>query len=263
MRQDVDYAYLGNGIGVTKTHRGHRIFVYTRDFGLSPHIIMNGVWEWGIEHAILKLFSPGATVIEVGCNMGYHSLAICDQLGPEGQFFGFEANPEIFKLLRWSVDHNGFFPRAKLYNHAVTEVPGQVQFTFDPAAVGGGHVMSDGVNAGTLITVLGLPLDDVLPDLRDVGLLRMDVEGFEPFVIRGAKGILGRSPNISIVVEWSVAMMGSRLNLHDFIEELSTEGFRAWTIDGHSRFNSVAMRDLLELPHCEVAFSKSDLARFN
>lgn len=263
MRQDVDYAYLGNGVGVTKTHRGHRIFVYTKDFGLSPHIIMSGVWEWAIEHAILKLCSSGDTVIEVGCNMGYHTLAICDRIGSGGRLFGFEANPEVFELLRWSVDHNGFMPRTKLYNYAATEVPGDVQFTFNPGAVGGGHVMSDGVNAGQLITVPGHPLDSVLPDLANVALLRMDVEGFEPFVIRGAKHILERSPDISIVVEWSVEMMGSRLDLGGFVREMQEKGFSAWRIDGNSQFQPVAMSELLGLPHCEVAFSKSDLARFN
>jgi len=224
---------------------------------------MNGVWEWAIEHAILKLFSPGDTVIEVGCNMGYHTLAICDKLGPEGQFFGFEANPELFQLLRWSVDHNGFFPRAKLYNNAATQIPGDVQFTFDPGAVGGGHVMSDGVNAGRLITVPGLPLDDVLPDLANVSLLRMDVEGFEPFVIRGAQGILRRSPQINIVVEWSVTMMGSRIDLSEFVIEMDHQGFRAWSIDGESRFNPVPMNELMNLPHCEIAFSRSNLASHN
>jgi FkbM family methyltransferase len=262
MRDDVDYAYLGNGIGVTKTHRGHRIFVYTRDLGLTPHIIANGIWEWAIEHAILKLVAPGDTVVEVGCNMGYHSLAICGRLGPKGRFFGFEANPELFKLLRWSIDHNGFAPRATLYNHAVTQEPGEVEFTFDPEAVGGGHV-ANGDNAGQYLSIPGFPLDQTLPTLENVALLRMDVEGFEPFVIRGARQILKRSPDLRIVVEWSVEMMGSRIDLTAFVAEMREAGFQAWSIDGNSNFLPVALDDLIGLPHCEVAFSRSDLARHN
>lgn len=258
-----DYAYLGGGIGVTNTHRGHRIFVYTQDLGLTPHIIMSGIWEWAIEHAILKLVDPGMTVIEVGCNMGYHTLAICDRLGPDGKFYGFEANPEVFKLLRWSVDHNGFMPRAKLFNNAATQVPGEVQFTFDRSAVGGGHVMTNGVNSGEIITVKGIPLDDALPDVANVSLLRMDVEGFEPLVIRGAKQLLTRSPDLKIVVEWSVAMMGERVDLSEFLDEMAALGFKAFTIDGHSNFNPIDKAGLLNSPHCEVAFAKTDLTTFN
>lgn len=263
-RAELDYAYLGNGVGVTKTHRGHRIFVYTRDLGLAPHIIMSGIWEWGIEHAILKLIEPGDTVIEVGCNMGYHTLAMSDRIGPEGKLFGFEANPELFRLLRWSVDHNGFAGRTRIYNHAVTQDLGEVSFTFDPQAVGGGNVLTDPSRAEQqVITVPGIPLDETLGGLKNVNLLRMDVEGFEPFVIRGAKDILARSPDITIVVEWSVAMMGSRLDLSGFVSEMEANGFRSWTITGDSEFAPVPMNELVNLHHCEVAFSKSDLGRFN
>ncbi|WP_104663954.1 FkbM family methyltransferase [Ensifer adhaerens] len=264
MRAPADYAYLGNGVGVTKTHRGHRIFVYTKDFGLTPHIIMNGVWEWGIEHAILKLVGAGSTVVEVGCNMGYHTLAMAEAIGPDGKLFGFEANPEIYRLLHWSVDHNGFFPRAKLYNHAVTQVPGQVKFTYDPSAVGGGNVLNGDPKEGVkVITVPGVPLDETLATVSNVDLLRMDAEGFEPLIIRGAKGLIERSPNIKIVVEWSVLMMATRLNLGEFVKELEATGFRAWVIDGDSNFNSVAMSELTSLPHCEVTFSKSDISSLN
>lgn len=264
MRQDVGYAYLGGGIGVTTTHRGHRIFVYTQDLGLSPHIIMTGVWEWAIEHAILKLVEPDHTIVEVGCNMGYHTLAMCDRIGSGGRLFGFEANPELFQLLRWSVDHNGFAPRVRIYNHAVTEVPGDVSFTFDPRAVGGGNVLTEKANAyDRVITVPGIPLDQTLADLSNVNLLRMDVEGFEPFVIRGAKKLFARSPDIKIVVEWSVSMMGGRTDLRAFLKEMDEAGFRAWTIDGQSNFNAVDFESLLTISHCEVAFSRTDLAIHN
>jgi FkbM family methyltransferase len=264
MRAPLDYAYLGNGVGVTKTHRGHRIFVYTKDFGLTPHIVMNGVWEWGIEHAILKLLRRGSRVVEVGCNMGYHTLAMADVIGPEGKLFGFEANPEIFSLLRWSIDHNGFLPRVQLYNHAVTEVPGDVKFSYDPAAIGGGHVIGDNSREGiNVISVPGIPLDKTLVDISNVDLLRMDAEGFEPFIIKGARGLIERSPEVKIVVEWSVRMMGSRLNVGDFVKELEATGFSAWKIDGDSNFNFVAMPELVDLPHCEVTFSRSDISSLN
>jgi FkbM family methyltransferase len=263
LRGCADYAYLGQGIGVTRTHRGHRIFVYTRDLALAPHIVMAGIWEWAVEQAVLKLVASGDTVVEVGCNMGYHSLAICERLGRDGRFFGFEANPELFRLLRWSIDHNDFGGRASLFNHAVTQTQGEVQFTFDPQAVGGGHVLTELRTEPEVITVPGIPLDETLIELGGVSLLRMDVEGFEPMVIRGARRLIERSPDIAIVAEWSVPMMSIRVDLASFVEELEKAGFRAWRINGDARFVPVAMADLLTLPHCEVAFARIDLERFN
>ena len=114
-----------------------------------------------------------------------------------------------------------------------------------------------------VITVPGIPLDETLIELGGVSLLRMDVEGFEPMVIRGARRLIERSPDIAIVAEWSVPMMSIRVDLASFVEELEKSGFRAWQINGDARFVPVAMADLLTLPHCEVAFARIDLERFN
>ena len=261
MRQPVGYAYLGGGIGVTNTHRGHRIFVYTRDLGLSPHLIMGGIWEWAIEHAILKLLQPSMTVVEVGCNMGYHTLAMADAIGPKGSIYGFEANPELYKLLYWSMAHNGFMPRARLFNHAVTQEPGRVQFTFTPEAVGGGNVVHGSPAPGAnVIEVDGKPLDETLAGTPSIDLLRMDAEGFEPFVIRGARKLIERSPHLRLVVEWSVEMMGARTGVPAFVRELADHGFNASVITGDSKFEPVEMSALVNLPHCEIALSRDSLS---
>ena len=258
MREKLNYAYLGNGVGITRTHRGHRIFVYTKDFGLTPHIILDGIWEYAIEHTILKLINLGSTVIEIGCNMGYHTLAMCERIGSKGQIFGFEVNPEIFELLKWSVDYNNFLSFAKLFNHAVTETVGDVTFGYTPSAVGGGNVITnrEAITGETVITVHGEPLDIILPDLSNVDLIRMDAEGFEPFIIKGAHNIIQRSPSVRIVSEWSVPMMSARTDVSAFVGYLKDLGFGAYKIQGDSSFTPVADDRLLDIPHCEICFSR-------
>ncbi len=261
MRPEVGYAYLGNGVGLTFTHRGHKILVYTRDFALSPHIILYGEWERAIEEAVLRQIKPGGTVIEVGCNMGYHTLAIVEKLGDKGQLYGFEANPELYRLLCWSLDLNGFKPRAQLYNHAVTDQPGDVTFQYIPEAVGGGNVVHHSPRQdATVLTIHGEPLDLTLPAIKDVDLLRMDAEGLEPAIIRGALNLIDRSPNIVIISEWAVSMMGPRTDLKGFIPLLTDRGFRCWRIDSDAGTTPIPIDQLLSLPHCELIFSRSDPA---
>ncbi|MBT9444124.1 MAG: FkbM family methyltransferase [Hyphomonadaceae bacterium] len=257
MRPPVGYAYLGNGVGITFTHRGHKILVYTSDFGLTPHIVLHGEWERAIEEAVLRQVKPGGTVIEVGCNMGYHTLAMSDKLGSNGTLYGFEANPEIFRLLHWTMDLNGFRARAKLFNHAVTEVPGDVSFQFEPIAVGGGNVVQGTATAGaTVITVPGAPLDTTLAGVGNVDLLRMDAEGFEPAIVKGGLGILDRSPNVVIVCEWSVPMMASRTDLRAYVQMLFDRGFRSWKVNSDASLSSVSQEELLSIPHCEIVFCR-------
>ena len=258
MRPEVGYAYLGGGTGITFTHRMHKILVYTKDYGLTPHLILHGEWERAIEEAVLRHVPTGGTVVEVGCNMGYHTLAMSEKLGPDGKLYGFEANPDVFRLLRWSLDLNGFLGRAKIYNHAVTEVEGEVQFQFNPIAVGGGNVVENNLGEGNqVIRVPGIPLDQTLADLPKVDLLRMDAEGFEPAILRGAQKLIVRSPEIVIICEWSVPMMASRVNLAAHIEWMYSLGFKAWRILSDASCEPVTQDQLLTIDHCEILFTRT------
>ncbi|MGE3986875.1 FkbM family methyltransferase [Pseudorhodoplanes sp.] len=259
-RSDVAYAYLGDGVGLALTHRGHKILVFTRDYGIAPHIIANGLWEPNIEKAIMRLIEPGATIVEVGCNVGYHTLAMAQAVGATGHVYGFEANPELFSLLRWSVDLNGLLPRTTLFNHAVTDAVGEVRFDFEPIAAGGGHVVTKDHREGPkAITVRSEPLDKTLDTLEAADLIRMDAEGSEPLIIAGAVKLLGRSPKLRIVTEWSPIMMRHHASVSEFIALLRSFAFLAWRIDHDAQFVTTPMDELEALPHCELVFSRDDL----
>jgi FkbM family methyltransferase len=256
----VPYAYLGDGVGLALTHRGHKILVLTKDFGIAPHIISEGLWEPNIERAILRLIQPGSVVVEVGCNVGYHTLAMAQAVGDAGHVYGFEANPKLFTLLRWSVDLNGLTPRSTLFNHAVTQAVGEVRFDYDPVSAGGGHVVTNAHREGpNAITVRSEPLDMSLRSVKSVDLLRMDAEGSEPNIIAGAADLLERSPNLRIVTEWSPIMMRHHANIGDFVKLLRSYAFRAWRIDNDSAFIPTELEMLETLAHCELVFSRDDL----
>jgi FkbM family methyltransferase len=251
------FAYLGDGVGLTRTHRGHKILVYTRDFTITPHIILDGLWEPWIEDAVLSLLRPGATVVEVGSNMGYHTLAMCEAIGPEGRLHGFEANPELFPLLKASVALNGFGPRASLYNLAVIDARQEVAFQYTPAQVGGASIVVTQPEAGnTVIRVPGVCLDETLAHLPRADMLRMDAEGSEPLIVKGARNLIERSPDIVVVSEWSVSMMSARVSAEDYLGVLAGFGFRSWRITEHANFAPITFSELLSAPLCEVLFSR-------
>lgn len=259
-RPAVSYAYLGDGVGLALTHRNHKILVFTKDFGIAPHIIANGIWEPNVEQAILRLIEPGSIVVEVGCNIGYHTLAMAQTVGDAGHVYGFEANPRLFSLLRWSVDLNSLLPRTTLFNHAVTDKVGEVRFDYEPIAAGGGHVVTKAHSESTnAFTVKSEPLDRTLTGLRSADLIRMDAEGCEPLIIAGAVELIGRSPNLRIVTEWSPIMMRHHSSVANFVALLCGFGFLAWRIDHDSQLLPTPLEQLEALPHCELVFSRDDL----
>lgn len=252
-----DYAYLGDGVGLARTHRDHKIFVSTRDFGLTPHIILRGIWERWIEDAVVKMTPRGGIVAEVGCNMGYHTLAMAQKIGPKGRLIGFEANPEMHKLLHATITLNGFSSRCDLRNLAATEHEDTYRFQFDSNWVGGGNIIhGEPAPGNTVIDVPGVPLDAQLGDIPALDLLRMDAEGFEPFVIRGARNIIERSPDIVIIMEWSTGMMAPRTDLGVFVAEMRDMGFKSWQITRKATLAPMDMDSLTSIAHSEIVFSR-------
>jgi FkbM family methyltransferase len=222
---------------------------------------MDGIWEEAIEASILSLLHQDETVVEVGCNMGYHTLAMCEKIGRGGRLYGFEANPEVYRLLLLSLEYNDFNLQAITHNFAVSDHEGVAQLAYRPGQIGSGSIVA-GVHrqfATDVVDVQTRKLDDVLDDVSDVAMLRMDAEGSEPLIVRGAERLISRSPNLKIVTEWSPGMMAGSVDVNAYVDGLDAMGFRAWRIDGKAQFTPLGIHELIDLRHCEIVLSRSDL----
>jgi FkbM family methyltransferase len=253
------YAYLGDGVGLTLTHRGHKILVYTRDYALTPNLIASGEWERSTEDVILANLKIGDTVVEVGSNMGYHTLAMADKIGPQGSLYAFEANPELFRLLRWTLDLNGFLGRVHLFNNAAMDNSRDIVFQFDPMGVGGGHIVSAGTASSELrqYTVKGLSLDEALANIPNIDLLRMDAEGAESLILRGGRMLLCRSPNIIIITEWAPDLIRARGDdVEDAVAFLRDNKFYARRIGAGRELAAVELRELADIGHTEILLKR-------
>lgn len=257
-KRSIDYAFMDQGIGVTKTHRGHRMYVSTRDLALTPSLIFDGKWEANVEEEVLRHIKPGGMAIEVGANMGYHTLAMAQKLGSKGNLVSVEANPEIFKLLSWTVKANGFHDRVKLLNVAASDHLGEVLFRFVRTEVGGGHIIDQLYpDDAEYITVPCVRLDDAIEEGRPVDVLRMDAEGAEALILKGAQKVISRSPDLVIITEWAPSFIRSRKSdPAEMLAFLRGHGFAASSLDGSS-FHPIEMEELMMNRHREVVFART------
>ena len=254
------YCYLGGHRALALTHRGQKIFLDTRDIGLTPHIAMHGIWELEVEMVLERLLRPGQTVAEVGSNMGYHTLAMAAMLGPAGHLHAFEASPDVLPLLRATLMVNGLLQRVTVHPKAAHDHSGTLEFSRDPEHIGSGHwsLPAESANYSRRSTVPCVTLDAALGDsVPELHLLRMDAEGSEPQVLRGAEALIRRSPELRIVSEWSPPMMARRADLRRLTGWLDGLGFRFWRIGAEARLEPVPAEALPGLPHCDLVMARS------
>lgn len=257
-RAPVPYAYLGDQTAIVTTRAGKLLLVDTRDYALTPHLITHGNWEPDVERALIRLLRPGMRIVEVGANMGYHTLTMATAVGKTGHVDAFEPNPRLFALLSDSMALNGYNDIVSLHRSAALDRSGPVKFQYQARYIGGGNVVVPGYEdpANQHLEVPGVRLDDVLGGGPPVHLLRMDAEGCEPLALRGGEQLLRRSPQMRIMMEFSANMMRARVDVSAFAAWLATFGFKSWRLEPSGALTAVPVADLPNAPHCEIVLSR-------
>ncbi len=138
------------------------------------------------ERAILErrlvagLLASGATVVDVGANVGYYLLLIAREIGPSGTVICIEPEPENLEELRRCIEVNGL-RNVEVMAAAAGERRGEVRL----ARGVNGRVTADPTGA---VTVPACCLDELIDRRPDV--VKIDVEGFEGQVLRGAQQLI-------------------------------------------------------------------------
>lgn len=79
-----------------------------------------------------------------------------------------------------------------------------------------------------------ITIDEFLPAGLAVDLVKIDVEGHEPFVIRGMQKAIRRSPNIQIFVEFVEAFLSHTVSADQFAAEIDGLGLQICRVSSHS-----------------------------
>lgn len=141
---------------------------------------------------------PASTAVDVGANVGMHSLVFSHLVGNEGRVFSFEPSPRILQRAAENIRLNPA-TNIELISKALGSAVGTVGFLdlADQANIGESRVRRDAAGQVAMDT-----LDNVLATAhaRNVSLVKIDVEGFEREVLQGAQDTL-RNEKPTLVIE--------------------------------------------------------------
>lgn len=179
------------------------------------------------ENLLRRYLRPGDTFVDVGANIGMLTLAASTLVGNGGHVFCYEAHPQTFKYLVENIEINKFdniTPR----NIAASNASGHLGFS---------DLNSDDQNYVSLsenlpLTVPAAPLDEA-PELlrRKIALLKIDVEGFEKYVLEGARCVLERTD--AVYFEVSDSLYGRNgYGFEQVYDLLAGAGFDLFQYDG-------------------------------
>jgi len=139
----------------------------------------------------MKLVLPGMVCWDIGANVGFYALLFAELVGESGRVFAFEPVPRNIQFLRQHVQVNRY-QNVRIVPRALDDVDGESGFDpgSDPSM---GHLTAGGplkvscARADTLLVAGEIEVPDVI---------KIDVEGAEACVLRGAKHALEHRPVI-------------------------------------------------------------------
>lgn len=176
---------------------------------ITRHIYRRGAHEPGLTRYLLEHVRLGAADVafDVGANLGWYSVLLDRLSVPGAQIFAFEPDPETYALLRRNLAANAA-GRVTPVNLALGDVATTLELSRYKHSNNGRHTLVAGGNrsAGSVRVAV-----DTLESFwrahalgeRPLRFLKIDVEGFEYFVLRGAGELLGRCQ--TIFLEYSPA----------------------------------------------------------
>jgi FkbM family methyltransferase len=177
-----------------------------------------------IEHRFLAaLLGQGDIVIEVGANIGVHTIGLAKAVGQGGQVIAIEPQPPIFQVLCANLALNGIANTTPLAfgcgAHTDSMIAPIIEYG-TPTLHNSGSVSL--IDSGSGVAVPVVPLDELAKELPGLRLLKIDVEGMERQVLQGANELITRHRPLLYVendrIEKSRAL----------IEWIVAQGYRLW-----------------------------------
>ena len=210
---------------------GHKLLVPNVKEPIAFSILISGVYEQDVFNVIKDNLSQGDIFVDVGANVGCFSIPLSTTVGLSGQIHSFEASPTISRYLKNNIQLNGL-SNIFFNNIAVSDKDGLVSFYDAPIhKFGMGGLASVGFGS-TLVEVPSICLNHYFQVPCKIKVLKIDVEGFEVCVLKGASKLLQNNYVDLIIFEfldWAEARVPNH-RPGDSQRYLMDHGFQIWRL---------------------------------
>ena len=224
---------------------------------LSPWFIATGSYETELTDFLLRQLRPDSHCLDVGANFGYFTCLMA-RFCSQGKIIGIEADQKVYHLLRDNIWINSFEHHAQARMAAVNTT-GEAMTMYRRNGRSGNTSMAAvpeaftdhlGEPPVTPFTVQGLRVDDLLPEFGGrLDFIKIDVEGGEPLVFRGAQETIRQNPQIAILMEWASNQIShAGFDIRGFLAELDGMHLQAFDIIGGVE-TPLSFEELAQLPY--------------
>lgn len=209
-----------------KTEAGY-VMCPVSDRSIIACLADTGDLERGTRLLIQRALRPGDVFVDVGANLGIHTLAAAVAMQGRGKIIAFEPFETTRRMLEETVRINGYASITEIHQAAVSDNSGRQSLYLGKSS--GHHSLYEleTADAGSVpaVEVNTVRLDDVISIEQSVNLIKIDAEGAELAVLDSAGDIIGANPNIALIVEFGPSHLARNgQNASDWLARFATHG---------------------------------------
>ncbi|MFX1449346.1 MAG: FkbM family methyltransferase [Promethearchaeota archaeon] len=233
-------------IKITRTASKHKIII-KRIGGINYELHLNqaidsiiyyaGCFEIDTSNAIARFLKPGMVALDIGANIGSHTLPMAKIVGTKGKIIAFEPMKWALKKLKRNITLNNF-NNIIIENIALSdktefkEVWFRSSWTVDNTIINDANIPHE-VQMETLDKYINTH------HLKKVDFIKIDVDGYEFKVLRGAIETLKKfKPTMVVEIgDYTLKEVGD--NLEDLIEFLFSLGYKIYDVNHYKIYKNV------------------------
>lgn len=232
-----DYAHTNDRTIVIVELRdgGPRLFVDLSDHVIGLNIV-RGRYEAEEIAFVRSQLKPGDSAIDVGAHIGFFTMQMAASVGASGKVYAFEPFDANAELLERSIAENEYGDQVEFRRAAVGARSGTAELTFplETLNTGGAYLLKEGSAplGGNQVRRVPLVALDDLALKRPVRLIKMDVEGAEPQVVRGGTRMLREDRPVILSELHPLQLARASATTADaFLRDLAAIGYRAHAME--------------------------------
>lgn len=193
--------------------------------------------EFCFLHSIIK---PGMRIIDVGANEGLYAIFFAAAVGPSGMVVALEPSQREAQRLEANVRLNRFDNRVRICHKAASDRPGLASFKVAGFGHEGQNTLGDFFwdlpTSDGVVEVACSPLDDLpeISDLEPISVIKIDAEGAEFKVMKGARRLIERDRPVVLFEVNEAALARQNASRSDLYQFFASFGYSLYGISSRT-----------------------------
>ena len=195
----------------------------------SMWIMYNWIVDWEEFHLIEHYLEKSDTVFDIGTNMGFYTVWMSRFIGPKGRIHCFEPDLQNFSRLKANIALNQLESITTTNQCAVSDINGWLNFTV--GRDGENHICNIGVDSGVEVKSISLDKYALSLGIERITYMKIDVEGFELQVFKGAIELIENRKIDIIQLEINEQLNNAGTKVNDLLYFLENYGYNLYSYE--------------------------------